>query len=132
MRLRYFVPALIAGITLSSAISFAQTVKVGVINTYSGPLANENRQRAFYVTERAVFRRNEHGRLELIEIAPGIDLERDVLAHMEFRPDVSSELKLMDRRIFLPQPMGLADIIASKPRPIRSERIGRLWPGESS
>jgi propionate CoA-transferase len=100
--------------------------------TYSGPLANENHQRAFYVTERAVFRRNEHGRLELIEIAPGIDLDRDVLAQMEFRPDVSSELKRMDRRIFLPQPMGLSDIIACKPRPIRSARIGRLRSGESS
>jgi propionate CoA-transferase len=94
--------------------------------TYSGHLANENRQPAFYVTERAVFRRNEHGRLELIEIAPGIDLERDVLAQMEFKPDVSASLKRMDSRIFLPQPMGLADIIAGKPRPIRSTRHGRL------
>ena len=73
-----------------------------------------------------MFRRNERGRLELIEIAPGIDLERDVLAQMEFRPDVSSHLKTMDSRIFLPKPMGLADIIAGKPRPIRSTRIGRL------
>ncbi len=99
--------------------------------TYSGPLANENHQRAFYVTERAVFRRNEHGHLELIEIAPGIDLDRDVLAQMEFRPDISSELKRMDRRIFLPKLMGLADIIAGKPRPIRSARIGRLRSEES-
>jgi propionate CoA-transferase len=94
--------------------------------TYSGLLANENGQRAFYVTERAVFRRNEHGRLELIEIAAGIDLERDVLALMEFKPDICDNLRLMDKRIFLPQPMGLAGIIAGNPRPIRSARIGRL------
>ena len=62
--------------------------------TYSGALANENGQRAFYVTERAVFRRNEQGRLELIEIAPGVDLERDILAHMDFWPDISRDLKL--------------------------------------
>ena len=55
--------------------------------TYSGPLAARNGQRALYVTERAVFRRNEAGRLELIEVAPGIDIERDILAQMEFRPE---------------------------------------------
>ncbi len=46
--------------------------------------------------------------LELIEIAPGLDLERDVIAHMGFRPAVSPELKTMDARIFDPAPMGLA------------------------
>lgn len=97
--------------------------------TYSGPLANENKQRALYITERAVFRRNGAGRLELMEFAPGIDVERDVLAHMEFRPDVSPALKQMDARIFLPQPMGLAGIIAENHRPMRSARLGRLNKG---
>jgi propionate CoA-transferase len=46
-------------------------------------------------------------RLELIEIAPGIDLERDVLALMPFRPAISGELRLMDPRIFAEKPMGL-------------------------
>jgi propionate CoA-transferase len=100
--------------------------------TYSGQLAHENGQRAFYVTERAVFRRNESGRLELIEIAAGIDLEHDVLAQMEFKPEISRDLKLMDKRIFLPQPMGLADIIVGKVRPVRSERIERFRPGKPS
>src|SRR3712207_8431402 len=58
--------------------------------TYSGAYAAERGQRALYVTERAVFRRGASGRLELIELAPGIDLERDVLAHMAFRPDRKS------------------------------------------
>ncbi len=47
--------------------------------TYSGPYAQKVGQEALYVTERAVFRRNGAGRLELVEIAPGIDLERDVV-----------------------------------------------------
>jgi propionate CoA-transferase len=94
--------------------------------TYSGALAAQNGQRAFYITERAVFRRNEVGRLELIEVAPGIDLERDVFAQMQFRPDVSPALKEMDPRIFRPEAMGLAAIIAAKPRPIRSQRLDRF------
>jgi propionate CoA-transferase len=98
--------------------------------TYSGPLANENGQRAFYVTERAVFRRNGQGRLELIEIAPGVDLERDVLAQMQFKPAIAPNLKRMDPRIFLPQPMGLAGIVAGNPRPNRSARIARFLSGE--
>jgi propionate CoA-transferase len=94
--------------------------------TYSGPLAAQNGQRTFYVTERAVFRRNEAGRLELIEIAPGVDLDRDILAQMQFRPDVSPALKTMDHRIFRPEVMGLADIIAAKEQPVRSQRLDRF------
>ena len=94
--------------------------------TYSGPLANENGQRALYVTERAVFRRNEAGRLELIEIAPGVDIERDILAQMQFKPDISKHLKPMDARLFLPESMGLAEIIASNHQPARSARLARI------
>jgi propionate CoA-transferase len=71
-------------------------------------------------------RRTEAVRLELIEIAPGVDLERDILAQMEFRPDVSPALKLMDARIFLPQPMRLADTIAANRRPTRSTRLSNF------
>lgn len=94
--------------------------------TYSGALAAQNRQRAFYVTERAVFRRNEAGRLELIEIAPGVDLDRDIFTQMDFRPDVSSDLREMESRIFRPEPMGLAAIIATKKRPSRSARLEKF------
>ena len=58
-----------------------------------------------YVTERCVFRLTSQG-LELIEIAPGMDLERDILAHMAFRP-LGGNPELMDGRIFRPEPMGL-------------------------
>ena len=58
------------------------------------------------VTERAVFRLAAEG-LELIEIAPGADLERDILAHMEFRPAISPGLREMDARLFRTEPIGL-------------------------
>jgi propionate CoA-transferase len=96
--------------------------------TYSGALAAQNGQRALYITERAVFRRNESGCLELIEIAPGIDLERDIFAQMEFRPEVSPTLKEMDPSIFRPEAMGLAALIAAKARPTRSQRLSRFLP----
>ena len=55
--------------------------------SYSAEVARAQGQEALYVTERAVFRRSDRG-LELIEIAPGIDLDRDVLAQMGFRPEI--------------------------------------------
>jgi propionate CoA-transferase len=73
-----------------------------------------------------VFRRNEVGRLELTEIGPGIDLERDVLAQMEFTPDISPNLAMMDRRIFSPEPVGLAGIVEGNRRAIRSPRLARF------
>ncbi|NIF52316.1 CoA-transferase [Burkholderia sp. Ax-1724] len=74
--------------------------------SYNGPFARERNQTTLFVTERAVFRTIDGG-LELIEIAPGIDLERDILTHMAFRPAISPDLKLMDERLFRPEPMGL-------------------------
>lgn len=53
-----------------------------------------------FITERAVFRLTEEG-LTLTEIAPGIDLETDVLGQMEFRPRISPELKIMDAGLFV-------------------------------
>ncbi len=59
-----------------------------------------------FITERAVFRLTATG-IELTEVAPGIDVERDVLGRMEFRPEISPSLKEMERRIFDGAPMGL-------------------------
>lgn len=75
--------------------------------TFSGKQALKKGQDILYITERAVFRLTSAG-LELIEIADGVDLERDIFGKMEFRPLVSSELKRMDPRLFRPEPMGLA------------------------
>lgn len=74
--------------------------------TFSAKNASENNQEILYVTERAVFRLVGLG-LELIEIAPGVDLEKDILSQMEFKPFVSPDLKLMDERIFKEGKMGL-------------------------
>ena len=74
--------------------------------TFSGSYARKKGQRVLYITERAVFRLAPDG-VELIEIAPGMDLERDILAHMGFRPIISPNLREMDKRIFRDGPMGM-------------------------
>ena len=73
--------------------------------TYAGRFAWARGQPALYITERCVLRLDEEG-LELIEIAPGIDLERDVLAQMDFRPRIAAPLTLMDARLFAGGAMG--------------------------
>lgn len=75
--------------------------------TFSGGYAVRTGKKVMVVTERAVFCLTEDG-LMLTEIAPGVDLERDILAHMEFTPIIRDELKRMDPRIFREGRMGLA------------------------
>ena len=74
--------------------------------TFSGRYAVESGQEVLYITERAVFQLTKDGMM-LVEVAPGVDVEKDILANMEFRPLISPELKLMDARIFNPEKMGL-------------------------
>jgi len=93
--------------------------------TYSGPFGRARGQRVLYVTERAVFRLAMDG-LELIEIAPGVDLERDILSRMTFKPRMSPSLKLMDVRLFSPGQIGLKSILTTKPTKIRSMRLELL------
>ncbi|MCP4167310.1 MAG: 3-oxoacid CoA-transferase [Chloroflexi bacterium] len=83
--------------------------------SYNGVYAASLRQNVLFVTERAVFRRTEEG-LTLVEIAPGVDLEGDVLAHVGFSPSISPDLKTMDDRLFDPQPMDYAPDLLAKPR----------------
>ncbi|HSG20323.1 MAG TPA: CoA-transferase, partial [Burkholderiaceae bacterium] len=77
--------------------------------TFSAREAMRRGQEVLYVTERCVFRlvrHHEQTALELIELAPGIDLERDVLSHMNFKPLLSPTLAQMRPGLFSPEPMG--------------------------
>jgi propionate CoA-transferase len=89
---------------------------------YSAKMGRERGQLALFVTERAVFRIGDDG-LDLIEIAPGLDPERDVIALMGFRPRVARDLRTMDARIFNPANMGLAADVRARPRRYRSRRL---------
>ena len=81
--------------------------------TFSGKTAQQGNQQIYYITERCVFALTKEG-VELIEIAPGLDLEKDILAQMDFKPIVRN-LHVMDERIFKPAPMGLKDDLLSIP-----------------
>jgi len=78
--------------------------KVGQI-TFNGQYAYDRGKPVYYVTERCVFRRVRRG-LALIEVAPGIDVARDILAHMDFE-SIIGEYAIMDPRIFSAGPMNL-------------------------
>ena len=75
--------------------------------TFSGTLAAQQRKDVLYVTERCVFRLTSAG-LTLTEVAPGIDIERDVLRHLPFRPHMDQPAT-MDVAIFASKPMGLRE-----------------------
>jgi propionate CoA-transferase len=77
--------------------------------TFSGDLAIENGQPAYFITERCVFQLTPDG-LELKEIAPGIDIERDILKQMDFKPLVRNPIP-MDSRIFWPETMNLERVL---------------------
>ncbi len=76
--------------------------------TFSGSYAVKRNQPVLFVTERCVFKLSSDG-MQLIEIAPGIDLEKDILANMEFEPIIKDPPGLMDGRIFRDEPMKLID-----------------------
>ena len=75
--------------------------------TFSGEYAAQQGKRVLYVTERCVLALTPEG-LALTEVAPGIDIERDILPYMAFRPIIEHP-QTMDPRIFSPEPMGLKD-----------------------
>jgi propionate CoA-transferase len=81
--------------------------------TFSGPYAAASGKDVYYITERAVFKLTEGG-IKLIEIAPGVDLRRDILDQMEFEPLIADDLRLMDRRIFTDALMGLTTASANE------------------
>lgn len=66
----------------------------------SGEFATDTNQEVLYVTERCVFKLTKDG-LEIIEVAPGLDIEKDIISLMPFRPLVSKNLKEMDQKLFI-------------------------------
>ncbi|TMJ68791.1 MAG: acyl CoA:acetate/3-ketoacid CoA transferase, partial [Alphaproteobacteria bacterium] len=81
--------------------------------TFSGAYALQRAQSVLYVTERCVFRLTPGG-LELVEVAPGIDIDRDILAHMQFAP-IIDDPQSMDPRIFSADLMGLRERMLAMP-----------------
>ena len=100
-------------ITIAQEGELQKFVEVVEQRTFSGEHAFKNNQQVLYITERCVFRLTETG-LELIEIAPGIELERDIIKQMSFRPALSPALKMMDARIFREELMGIRNDMQNK------------------
>lgn len=92
---------------------FKKLVKEVQQISYNGKLAMQRGQNMYYVTERAVFQLTEDGPM-LIEIAKGIDLEKDILANMEFTPLIAKDLKEIPVDIYLDKPYGLKELLERK------------------
>ncbi len=86
--------------------------------TFSGPEAARRGKEVIYITERCVFRLTPDG-LQLTEIAPGVDLQKDILDKMAFRPIIDGTPDVMDARIFGDGPMGIRPELLDKPLPER-------------
>lgn len=82
--------------------------------TFSGKYAVMKNQPVLYVTERCVFSLTKDG-MELIEIAPGIHIQKDILPWMDFKPIINEPLRLMDERIFRFEPIGLKEDLLTIP-----------------
>jgi propionate CoA-transferase len=82
--------------------------------TFAGEIAVQKGNPVIYITERCVFELSAEG-LVLTEIAPGIDIEKDIFGQMDFKPVVKETPKIMDERIFTPDVMGLKSKLLSIP-----------------
>jgi propionate CoA-transferase len=94
-----------------SASKFVEAVEH---RTFSGAYARQRQQPVLYVTERCVFILGEKG-LELAEVAPGLDVEQDIVGRMGFRPVIRDPLRTMDARIFRGETMGLREDLLRLP-----------------
>jgi propionate CoA-transferase len=78
--------------------------------SYNGRIAREKEQKMTFITERAVFELRREGPV-LVEIAPGVDIKKDILSHMEFVPIIEKNLGVMDSRVFLEGKFGLKGLL---------------------
>ncbi|NLN98262.1 MAG: propionate CoA-transferase [Eubacteriaceae bacterium] len=76
--------------------------------TYSAEFGLENGQNVLFITERCVFKPSEKG-LVLVEVAPGIDIQKDIIDQMDFKPIIADNVETMDERLFKNALMGLAN-----------------------
>ncbi len=76
--------------------------------TFNGKEAVLQGKEVIYITERAVFRLTEEG-LALVEVAPNINVEKDIIPYMGFMPIISQDLKIMDDRLFTDGSMGIKE-----------------------
>lgn len=91
--------------------SLIKMVKKVTQISYNGEIARKKKQKVHFVTERAVFELREEG-VVLTEIAPGIDLQTQVLDLMEFKPIISPDLKIMNNKLFCAEgAFGLKELI---------------------
>jgi len=105
----YCLPFMGGGLDVQFDNGCLRIVKEGLIEkfssavqqvSFSGSYAAQMQQPVLYVTERCVFRLSPEG-LELIEIAPGIDVQMDILGKLSFCPIISDHLKMMDMSCFI-------------------------------
>ncbi len=102
-----------AGLKILKEGGTAKFVEEVEHRTFSGAYALKRGQPVLYITERCVMQLTPEG-MEVIEIAPGIDLDRDILARMAFRPIVKNP-RLMDLRLFREDLIGLRDAMLALP-----------------
>ncbi|MFM8750390.1 acyl CoA:acetate/3-ketoacid CoA transferase [Rhabdaerophilum sp.] len=102
-----------AGLRILKEGGTAKFVEEVEHRTFSGAYALKRGQPVLYITERCVMQLTPEG-MEVIEIAPGIDLDRDILARMAFRPIVKNP-RLMDQRLFREDLLGLRDAMLALP-----------------
>ena len=98
------------GVTILQEGKFRKLVKSVQQISYNGKLALERGQRMWYVTERCVFELTAEG-IKLVEVARGIDVEKDILAQMDFRPIIAETLRETDTRVYHDGVFGLRGVI---------------------
>ena len=101
------------GVEIQQEGRFKKLVKKVQQISYNGKIALANGQNMIYVTERAVFKMTKDGPL-LVEIAKGVDLQKDILDQMEFVPLIADQLKITDTAIYGEGKINLLDIILGK------------------
>ena len=100
------------GVHIAQEGKFKKLVKKVQQVSYNGKIALANGQNMYFVTERAVFKLTQNGPM-LIEIAKGVDLQKDILDQMEFKPLIADELKYTDTVIYHDGAVGLKEMIAA-------------------